>query len=116
MNFDDAIAAHTQWKVRLRTFIDGTGEKLDSAKVALDNQCDLGKWIHGEGAKLKAHDAYEKLRHSHAQFHKCASLVVSKANQGHKTEAEALIGPGGEFSKLSQETVGAIIQMRKSAG
>lgn len=49
MNFDEAIAAHTQWKVRLRTFIDGTGEKLESTTVRLDNPCDVGKWIHGGG-------------------------------------------------------------------
>ncbi len=116
MNFDEAIAAHTKWKVRLRTFIDGTGEKLDSTKVAMDNQCDLGKWIYGEGSKYKSLDAYEKLRASHAQFHKCASQVVTQASAGKKADAEALIANGGSFSKLSQDTVNAIIQMRKAAG
>lgn len=116
MNFDEAIAAHTKWKVRLRTFIDGTGEKLESAKVAVDNQCDLGKWIYGEGAKYKSLDSYAKLRESHARFHKCAAQVVEQASSGKKQQAEAMIGAGGEFSRLSQETVGAIMQMRKAAG
>lgn len=116
MNFDEAIAAHTKWKVRLRTFIDGTGEKLEASKVAVDNQCDLGRWIYGDGAKYRSLDAYEKLRASHAKFHKCAAQVVTHAASGNRNQAESLIGNGGEFSKLSQETIGAIMQMRKTAG
>jgi hypothetical protein len=35
MNFDEAIAAHIKWKVRLTQFIDSTGsEKLQSATSA----------------------------------------------------------------------------------
>lgn len=115
MNFDDAISAHTKWKIRLRTYIDGAGEKIDATKASMDDQCDLGKWIYGEGAKYKSLEDYQKLRASHAQMHKCVGQVVAKAESGKKAEAEALIGPGGTFSKLSQETVNAIMRMRKAA-
>ena len=53
-HFDDAIAAHIKWKIRLGQFIDGTStEKLDSAMVCKDNVCVLGKWIYGDGTKYK---------------------------------------------------------------
>jgi hypothetical protein len=114
MNFDDAINAHTKWKVRLRMCIDGT-EKLDPAVVCKDNQCDLGKWIYGEGAKYNKAASYSTLKAEHANFHKCAADVVTKANAGKKAEAEALLGPTGNFAKASQATVSAIMKMKKEA-
>lgn len=116
MNFEEAIAAHTKWKIRLRSLLDGGGEKLDGAKVSKDNECDLGKWIYGEGATYKSLTAYAKLQAAHAQFHKCAGQIVSHANGGKKADAEALLKPDGEFAKRSSETVTAIMQMRKEAG
>lgn len=116
MNFDDAVTAHTKWKIRLRAVIDGQGEKLDSAVVAKDDQCDLGRWIHGAGATNKHHDSYRKLKDAHARFHQCASKVVTLANQGKKTEAETLMGATGEFAKLSSETITAIRVMKREAG
>jgi hypothetical protein len=115
MDFDDAIAAHTKWKVRLRTFLGGNGEPLDPATVARDNQCDLGKWIYGEGARYASLPAYEQLKTAHAKFHRCASQVVSAAKQGRAAEAQAMLEAGGEFGRLSSDTVTAIMQMKRAA-
>jgi hypothetical protein len=49
---DTAIMAHNQWKSRLHSAIDG-GEIPDVQKVDADNQCDLGKWIYGNGRKFQ---------------------------------------------------------------
>ncbi len=93
MNFDDAIAAHIKWKVRLSQFIDGTGsEKLQSANVCKDNNCDLGKWIHGEGTKFKSLPHYQDLVKKHANFHLCAGDVVKKVENNDKTGARAALG------------------------
>ena len=114
MNFDDAIAAHIKWKVRLGQFIDGTStEKLSSATVCKDNLCDLGKWIYGEGAKFKAAPHYQDLVKKHANFHVCAADVVKKVEGGDKAGAKAALG--GPFAGASKETVAAIMALKSEA-
>lgn len=115
MNLKDAIDAHSKWKVRLRMFLSGTGEKLDPAVVERDNQCDLGKWIHGEGARHGASADYQKLRTEHALFHRCAAKVVRTAMAGKKAEAGAMLTEAGEFTQTSQKTVIAIQALARSS-
>ena len=113
MNFDDAVSAHTKWKIRLRANIDGSGEKLDPAVVARDDACDLGKWIHGEGSRYKLLPEHQALRTAHAKFHKCASDVVARNAKGQKAEAEKLMANGGDFARNSNETISAIMAMKR---
>ena len=114
MNFDDAIKAHMDWKLRLRACIDKTSkEKLDASIIAQDNQCVLGKWIHGEGAKFASDPAYEPLKKTHAAFHQCAASIVKHCEAG--TATDALVDNGSEFVKLSTEVVGKIVAIRKRA-
>ena len=115
MNFDDAIAAHIKWKVRLNQFIDGTStEKLDSNVVCKDNMCDLGKWIYGEGAKYKAEVSHRTLVERHANFHRCAADVVKKVEAGDPTSARSMLA--GAFAVASKDTIGAIMQLKKEVG
>jgi hypothetical protein len=113
MNFDDAIAAHVTWKVRLSQFIEGTRtESISSDDVVQDNRCDLGKWIHGEGAAFKAAPHYRDLVSKHAHFHICAAEVVRKVESGDKEGARlALRG----LTDISRETVAAIMELKKDA-
>ena len=114
MNFDDAIAAHIKWKIRLNQFIDGTGmEKLQSATVGKDNLCDLGKWIYGDGLKYKSLPPYQDLVKKHANFHVCAAEVVKKVEGGDKNGAKSALG--GPFAVASKETVTAIMDLKKEA-
>ena len=114
MNFEDAIAAHIKWKVRLSQFIDGTStEKLNSATVCKDNLCDLGKWIYGDGAKYKSVSHYQDLVKKHANFHVCAAGVVKKVETGDQAAAKALLG--ASFATASRETVAAIMELKKEA-
>lgn len=114
MNFDDAIAAHIKWKVRLTQFIDGTStEKLQSQTVCKDNLCDLGKWIHGEGEQYKSAGHYQDLVKKHANFHVCAGDVVKKVEGGDKAGAKTALG--GSFATASKETVAAIMEVKKEA-
>jgi hypothetical protein len=81
LNFKSAIEAHLKWKTRLRAVIDGTSEeKLDPKIIAMDNQCVLGKWLHGAGGeKFGAHPHFKTLCAEHAKFHRSASLVLELA-------------------------------------
>ena len=114
MNFDDAIAAHIKWKVRLTQFIDGTStEKLQSATVCKDNLCDLGKWIYGDGAQYKSAAHYQDLVKKHANFHVCAGDVVKKVEGNDKAGAKTILG--SSFATASKETVTAIMELKKEA-
>jgi hypothetical protein len=114
MNFDDAIAAHIKWKVRLNQFIDGTSaEKLSSATICKDNLCDLGKWIYSEGAQYKSKGQYQDLVKKHANFHVCAADVVKKVESNDKAGAKTALG--GAFASASKETVTAIMELKKEA-
>ena len=115
MDFTKAVNAHVAWKVKLLSAISG-GEKLDHAIVCKDNQCELGKWIYGEGAIHGSKVSYEPLRTKHAHFHKCAGDVVVKVNAGDKTGATAMLGAGSAFANASTDTVSAIVAMRKELG
>jgi len=114
MNFDDAIAAHIKWKVRLSQFIDGVStEQLSSATICKDNLCDLGKWIYGEGAKYKVAPHYQDLVKKHANFHICAGDVVKKVEHGDRAGAKSALS--GTFAIASKETVTAIMELKKEA-
>lgn len=90
LNFKDAVMAHQKWKSRLQACIDGTGqEKLDPAVVSRDDQCVLGKWIHGAGAqKFGGIGVFSQLSAEHAQFHRIAGEVLAATYAGQKAEAE----------------------------
>lgn len=111
MDFDEAIVSHLKWKIHLRNFLDGRGEKLDSAAVAKDDGCELGQWIYGEGKLFADTAPYQDLVRKHAQFHLRAAEVVQKAEVGDKRGAETLLATGREFSSASKDIVGAIMQL-----
>jgi methyl-accepting chemotaxis protein len=110
-HFDDAIAAHIKWKIRLGQFIDGTStEKLDSATACLDNSCALGKWIYGDGTKYKDAVNYNLLQARHANFHRCAGDVVKKVENNDRAGARSILA--GEFVRAAKETVTSIMALK----
>lgn len=111
---EDAVAAHTKWRTRLRQVLDGHGEKLDPEVVAKDNVCDLGKWIHGDGTQYANLPEFRQLKEHHAKFHRCACEVLKKHMSGDKQSAENMLGSNGNFSNASGETVTAIRRLQKA--
>lgn len=111
LDFSSAIQAHEDWKRRLLAVInDQAEESPDPAKVACDNCCVLGKWIHGPG-KL-AHGSSPMLfalRTHHAHFHKAAALVLEKAQKGERDAATEMLT--GEFSKTSALVKDDLLQL-----
>ncbi len=112
MDFDQAIASHTQWKAKLRTYIASPDGSLSAAEIALDNKCELGKWISGQGAKYSNLPEFNSLRSQHAQFHKAAAEIVRKADSGHPVAEEVALGGKSEFSLASTGVVSAIMSIK----
>ncbi len=102
LNFMAAIEAHVRWKVRLETYISGTGdEQLDAEVVCRDDQCMLGKWIYGPGGeKFGSHPKFPGLRETHKEFHRCAGEVIRRADSGDTDAARELLCKG-DYAKYS---------------
>ena len=115
MNFDDAIKAHSDWKMKLRTAIMAKA-KLDATTIARDDNCILGKWLHGESAatygKLLCFGDCKRL---HAAFHQEASKVAAVINAGKYAQAETMLGSGTPYATASNAVVGAITALKREA-
>jgi len=101
-DFMAAIEAHVRWKVRLEAHIAGNGtEELSPEIVGRDDQCVLGKWIHGSGGTAYAsHPGFDELRETHAQFHRNAARIIELANAGNTEQAMASLNQG-EYASCS---------------
>jgi hypothetical protein len=92
--------------------IKGTStETLNPAVVSSDNQCTLGKWIYGEGAKQFGSKAsYAKVVAAHAQFHQCAGKTLKLALEGKTKDAEFELNSGA-FPRASLEVTMNLMQL-----
>lgn len=115
MNFDDAIKAHAAWKLKLSGYLSKPDGSIKATEVELDNRCDLGKWIYGDGKKHASLAEYSTLKSEHAVFHKAAAEVVRKADAGQNTSEEVALGGASPFSKASQAVVAAIMAIKSKA-
>jgi len=113
LNITETITAHVSWKVRLQKYVDGkSDEPLDPMVICRDDQCALGKWIHGPATKhFHADKAFHTLRSDHAQFHYVAANVVRYVQEGDKAGAQALLR--GEYSKVSHQVVVMLLELDK---
>lgn len=113
INIMDAINAHVRWKIRLEKYLHGTSEeKLDHKVVCRDDQCILGKWIHGPAEKFFQNDeSLGTLRDDHAQFHKLAGQIVELVHANNKTTAESLLN--NEYSEASRIVIRDLTELSK---
>lgn len=112
MDFDQAIAAHVDWKAKLRSYVKQPDKSLNPSIIEQDNQCALGKWIYGDGLKYKSSILYSELIEEHAKFHKCAAKIVRQIDSGKIAEAEEMINVNSEYSIISASVVTKIRKLR----
>lgn len=112
MDLDTAIDAHMQWKSTLRAALEHK-HALDATFIAQDDQCELGKWLHGE-AKVAwgATFTWSELAKRHAAFHLVAAEAARLINADQKAQAEAWLS-GPEYQVASKQVVLAIIQLKR---
>ena len=115
MNLESAIAAHAEWKAKLRNAI-LQEEQLDADAISSDNQCPLGQWLHGDGkAKYGTMACYGMCVTRHAEFHKSAGSVARTINAQKYAEAKAMLAYGTPFTEASNAVGVAIIMLRREA-
>ncbi len=109
----EAINAHVRWKIRLEKYLNGTSEEqLDPKVICRDDQCVLGKWIHGAAHEhFQNDDGFKTLRADHAQFHVVAGKIVSSVQANDKATAEALMK--SEYLQASRKVVHDLTELSK---
>lgn len=113
-NFQEAIQAHLKWKARLKNYVDGVSkENLNHEVVCLDNQCPLGKWIYGAGARYQNLAVYDRLRIEHAEFHIAAAEIVENVQNGSVKDAISLLKDGGVFDRKTKATVSCLQDLQR---
>lgn len=112
-DFDKAIEAHRQWKVKLRQAI-AEHAQLDADTVCRDDRCPLGQWLHGAGgAQWGSRPLFRDLVQKHADFHTEAGGVARKINARQYDDAERLIGSGSRFAQVSTEVATLLTQAKR---
>jgi len=113
MDFDAAIKAHSDWKLKLSSYLRKRDGSLDHNVVCKDNSCALGQWIQGEGTRNFAGLAlFQTLKSDHTRFHRAAADIVRKANTGLDVVEQTALGSTSEFSVASKSVVASIVKMK----
>lgn len=116
MDLNEAIKAHSDWKMKLRGAIQAHTE-MDVATIARDDCCALGKWLHGEAqSRFPGLKSYKECVNLHANFHKQASQVAVNINQGHYEQAAKMLGSGTPYTNASHAVIMAIGTLKREAG
>lgn len=115
MDLNEAIKAHSEWKMKLRGAISAQST-MDVATISKDNCCALGKWLHGESkAKFGTLPAHGDCIQKHALFHKEAGKVASAINSRKFSEAEQMLASGSTYATVSNAVVIAIGALKRAA-
>lgn len=112
----DVHNAHISCKVAFDNYLDSTAPKnLDQARICRDDQCELGKLIHGPALnRFRMHGAFYTLRSIHAQLHIVAGNVVQNILGNDRAAAVRLFD--GEYSAVSRKVMQAVTELYKQAG
>jgi hypothetical protein len=107
-----AIGAHGAWKLKLKTAVNTGRSEATPATVGRDDQCEFGKWLHGQGIdeETRAGMPYQVVRRLHAEFHQCAGRVLALGLDGKRVEAGNLLE--GEYTARSEKLVTALAKWR----
>ncbi len=112
MNFQNAIECQVGWKMKLSSYIAKPDHSLNAATVSQDSNCELGRWLNGEGRKYSANPEFAKLVADHARFHAAAGEIVRKADSGQRVTDELALGAQSEYAAASNAVVGALMRLK----
>ncbi len=107
LNFEEAIAAHQQWRVTLRNAI-LKRERIDVERLQRDDCCVLGRWLHGGGQRWSSTPGFAELVATHRTFHLEAGKIGQAVNQGQNERAEKLLAPGAPFVEAGKQVIQAL--------
>jgi hypothetical protein len=114
MDFEEAIRAHSNWKLKLSTYIRKPDGSLNASEIASDKKCTLGTWLYGDGRRFAGMKEYQQLVTEHAKFHKEASSLVKRADSGAAVSQDTALGSGSPYATTSKQVVTLIATMKST--
>lgn len=112
MDFDGAIKAHSDWKLKLSRYLRNADGSLKAADIRPDNRCPLGQWIHGDGAAFAREPDFAVLKDAHAKFHVAAAEIVQKADAKQDVAEEIALGAASPFGTASMTVVSSLLKLK----
>ncbi|OIQ78104.1 methyl-accepting chemotaxis protein II [mine drainage metagenome] len=113
INLDNAIAAHAEWRRKLRACATTEHKQLDAQTISRDDCCELGKWMHGAGnSKFGGKPTFVELIKQHKQFHIEAGKIAKVCNSGDAAQVEKMLESGTAFSHATNEVTRLIVQLK----
>jgi hypothetical protein len=112
-HLDQAIAAHSRWKHRLRDMVEGGKLDIDAATATRDDACELGKWLKAYYPGEAEKKVFNSVRAKHRDFHVAVGKVVELVNANQNAEAEREIGLSSNYTKTSVALTVEIMQWKK---
>ncbi len=109
-----AVGIHGLWKSRITEAIATGKSEWDPDFVTPCGNCDFGKWLNGLEETQKTEE-YKKVYAIHTDFHKEAGRILALALKGQKEEAEAAVGDGSQYQKLTSSLTLAMMGWKKVA-
>jgi hypothetical protein len=112
IDFDAAIEAHVEWKMRLRIMLDaGEAANVQPLEFEAADRCSFGAWLRGEGRRFAEDPVYAALDRFHVEFHRAAAEVIRQAAAGERLQAEATLA--GEYARHSVNLLSALMELRR---
>lgn len=108
---DQAIWAHSRWKVHLKEAIETGQSDFSVETVRNPHACAFGQWLDSKEGKTLSH--YSEIVELHKNFHKEAAKILSLALIGQKKEAASQVQLGSEFSHLTAKLVNTLAEIGK---
>ena len=114
MDLDSAIQKHAQWKFKFKDALHSK-EHMDAAAISKDNNCEFGKWLHGDAkAQLGKEVSYTECVADHAAFHVEAGKIAAAINAKKPDEAARLMAAGSAFDQASKRVSISIIELKNA--
>lgn len=113
MDFEEAISAHSAWKLKLKSYLTKPDKSLNPAEAGADDRCALGKWLQAEKKKHSNMPEFAKLCSDHTRFHQIAADLIRRADAGQKVMEETALGSRSEFSAVSSAVVTGLMGVQK---
>jgi hypothetical protein len=107
MPFEDTLEEHHIVGVSLRN---GMLERVRLVTSAFANErcCEIGRWIHEDGARWDDAPELQQLKLAHASFHSIALAISIFITQGRLAEAAVMLEPDSLFENTARMLADAV--------
>lgn len=109
---ESVVKAHIRWFQDLRKAVETGQSDMAPAVVALDTECEFGKWVSSELRASCSADLFGQIARIHADFHRTAASILTLALTGRQADARAQLGGSSELGNLSKRLIEKVHQLR----